>query len=104
MPAKITTITAFIARAKKLGARIEGPQPVWDGKDRSKLFAWASSPNGGCGSPGCSCSPGLWVAATEGTQHVLAHFGVDFERGGWGVFDDHDIDAFRKLRAESGAN
>jgi len=91
----ITTLIAFVKRAEKLGAWLTDFTP-----DRDEGFAaWVSPSNGGCGSTGCRCSPGLWISVSEGARGVTAHFGADFERGGEGTFDDRDIDAWRKLRA-----
>ena len=94
----IRTLSAFKAEARRLGATLtESDNAAYD--KPSPFYVWHSADNGGCGSSGCRCSPGLWVSAKEGAVVVVAHFGRDTERGGEGYFEERDYDNWRSLKA-----
>ena len=41
-----------------------------------KLEFRRSSDMGGCGTPGCNCSPGLWIAAFKDGMRAYVRFGT----------------------------
>ena len=77
----------FKLKAEQLGAKLEVEKGL---KNYKKFTAWESSEMGDCGSPGCHCSPGLWVSGGQSQVVVIAHFGKDWERGGEGYFTRTD--------------
>jgi hypothetical protein len=75
-------LKAFMEAARKLGAvKVEtwkyDEEDVRAGRQRapdSEFRWWMSASSGGCGSPGCQCSPGLWISASQGNEGAVAHF------------------------------
>jgi hypothetical protein len=95
----VADLEAFRAAARKLGAaKVEtwkrDREDVRAGRQRapdSKFRWWMSADSGGCGSPGCRCSPGLWISASQGNEGAVAHFGNGpFGRGADGFFTRRD--------------
>lgn len=101
-------LKAFKAFAEKFGAaEVEtskhDEENVAAGRQKAadtKFRWWASADTGGCGSPGCHCSPGLWVAASQGEEIAIAHFGEGpFKRGSEGFFTRKDYLNWLKFQA-----
>lgn len=97
----VETLVDFVREAKRLGATVEETDDAgtsW-APPADRPFSTLVSPyQGGCGSDGCRCSPGLWISGFEGTKHAVAHFGSDYERGGEGFFDEGDHQRWKALR------
>jgi hypothetical protein len=112
-PSSVADLKTFEKLARRLGAAATAKfNPPGPGSPTFQ--AWASDPMGGCGSPGCRCSPGLWVSATQGAEGLRANFGTDldhdpknpksvpFERGHDVVWGETDHDAWRRFKQAAG--
>lgn len=75
------TIEDFIGAAEDSNSTVEVMDSDGEGTLGPLRYA-SSAPWGGCGIGGCQCSPGLWVAATDGVRSATASFGRLLEEGG----------------------
>jgi len=92
---QMTKLEEFKIKAKELGSQMES-SPSFSDEDR-RFDTWQSADNGGCGTGDCHCSPGLWITASEGKETVIAHFGSDWGRGGYGNWTRDDYKSWMEL-------